>query len=182
MTRRSESIQQELFGRDDPSAEGAEVYAVLDGASIPDLLDQLYDRHPPFECLYREELTPDMAEVAPYLVRLEANDSLTEWILDRGWGKHWGIFVRSRSEMIQLRHHFRRFVMVHTEEGRPLLFRFYDPRVLRVFLPTCNGGELAQFFGGHGEYVLEAEEPSQLLRCRMTAGKLDLKTIELKED
>jgi len=46
-----------------------------------------------------------------------------------------------------MRQHFRRFITVHDESGKPLLFRYYDPRVLRTFLPTCNAKELAEIFG-----------------------------------
>jgi hypothetical protein len=35
----------------------------------------------------------------------------------------------------------RRFLRVKDEDG--LVFRFYDPRVMRVYLPTCAAGELA---------------------------------------
>ncbi len=37
-----------------------------------------------------------------------------------------------------LRKHFRTFLMVKSPEGDRLYFRYYDPRVLRVYLPTCN--------------------------------------------
>ena len=44
-------------------------------------------------CLYRGELQPDMAEVAPYLVKLDRDAPFTDWVLDRGWGNHWGVFA-----------------------------------------------------------------------------------------
>src|SRR2546422_5242168 len=50
------------------------------------LFRSLYGEHPEFECLYRGELKPDMAEVAPYLVRLESESSVTKWVIREGWG------------------------------------------------------------------------------------------------
>ncbi len=166
-----EPVSRFLFG------EGTGVYAVLDGASIPGLLDKLYgERRPEFECLYRGEIAPDMAQVAPYLVRLRENDEFTDWVLGQGWGKHWGIFLQGQEEMTAMRLHLRRFLVVHTTEGKPLYFRYYDPRVLRTFLPTCTGEELEKFFGPVKAFFLEAEDPKTLLKFRFS-GKL----IESKE-
>jgi len=43
-------------------------------------------------------------------------------------------------------------------------FRFYDPRVMRVFLPTCTPEDTTQFFGPIQNYLVEDESPEQLLR------------------
>lgn len=148
------------------------VFAILDGAANPKLLDYLYRLRPPFECLYRGELQPDMAEVAPYLVLLEPDSEFCNWILRQGWGKHWGILAFAESSLAEMRRHLRRFLTVHTEQGKPLLFRFYDPRVLRVYLPTCTAGELAEFFGPVSEFVTESESPGEFLKFAFTDGKL----------
>ena len=108
------------------------VFAVLDGAAVPNLRTSLHIFQPEYECLYRGDLKPDMAQVAPYLVRLEPNSQFTDWVVVDGWGKHWGIFVRSAEDMPAVRRHLRRHLVVHDEDGRPLAFRYYDPRVLRV--------------------------------------------------
>ena len=48
-----ESVGQYLFAEQD-----ANVFAVLDGASVPGLLDKLYGLSPNFCCLFRGELQP----------------------------------------------------------------------------------------------------------------------------
>ena len=137
---------------------------MLDGASIPDLLDHLYgDPRPEFICLYRGELEPDMAEVAPYLVRLQPDAPFTDWLLVEGWGKHWGIFALSAADLPVMRRHFRTFLMVKNPEGKQVYFRYYDPRVLRTFLPTCNAEETATVFGPLITYLCEADKPEALL-------------------
>jgi len=139
-------------------------FAVLDGASIPHLLDQLYgDPRPEFVCLYRGDLKPDMAEVAPYLVRLEEGQPFTAWLLQEGWGRHWGVFALSTGSLKTLRTHFRKFLMVKDAEGSQLLFRFYDPRVLRIFLPACTPEELAAFFGPLSSLICEDDPPMAAL-------------------
>src|SRR4051794_8102089 len=139
--------------------EDATTFVVLDGASVPELLDQLYRLRPDYECLYRGELKPDMAEVAPYLVKLAPGAEFTEWVCENGWGNHWGIFVNTRASLRELHRHLRTLLIVHDSAGKPLYFRFYDPRVLRVFLPTCNAEELKQLFGPVDSFVMEAESP-----------------------
>lgn len=139
------------------------VYAVLDGASVPGLPARLSRHEPAHECLYRGELAPDIAEVAPYLVQLEAGTEFAEWVTGEGWGRHWGIFALSAADLRQMRRHFRTFLIVHDEAGRPLYFRFYDPRVLRVYLPTCAPSEVAKIFGPVSEYVLEGSAPDKIV-------------------
>ncbi len=153
--------------------DGTSVYAVLDGASVPGLLDRLYgQKRPEFECLYQGELTPDLAEVSPYLVRLERDSEITQWVLGEGWGKHWGVFVLAAADLLSLRKHLRRFLIVHDSDRKPLYFRYYDPRVLRTYLPTCNEKELPEFLGPIDAFVLEGAGPGMLLRFRNENGKL----------
>jgi hypothetical protein len=161
-------------------AEGRKnVYAVLDGASIPDLLQSLYDHEPEYECLFRGELEPDMAEVAPYLVRLERRSAFTDRVIGRGWGRHWGIFAVSEADMRVMRRHFRTFLMVHDPHGKPLYFRYYDPRVLSVYLPTCSADELKTVFGPVEYYLLEDEGPNTALRFRNSSGILIQENLPL---
>lgn len=151
-----QSLARHLFG--DPRLAA---YAVLDGASNPALLDRLYGERPEFACLYRGELAPDIAECAPYLVRLEPDAPFTHWVTGRGWGEHWGIFAQADCDLRGLRQHLRKLNMVYDPEThKPLLFRYYDPRVLRIFLPTCDAGQLAAFFGPVRAYFAETGEDS----------------------
>ena len=154
------------------SGEAADLYAVLDGASVEDLLPRLYELQPEFVCLYAGELEPDLAEVAPYLVRLERASAFAAWVVREGWGQHWGVFAATDADPRAVRRHFRSFITVHDSEGKPLLFRYYDPRVLRLYLPTCNAEELQTVFGPVGRYLLEGEDPQTLLRFELDGGAL----------
>jgi hypothetical protein len=174
MNQAVETFNQYLFGEED-----AEAFAVLDGASVPELLDRLDELHPEYECLYMGELKPDLAEVAPYLVRLEQGSEFSEWVVEQGWGKHWGVFALSQASLRELRRHFRTFLKVYDPNGKPLLFRYYDPRVLRVYLPTCNAAELRTVFGPVVSYLLESEDPATLLRFKLSSGALVQQKREL---
>jgi hypothetical protein len=173
MEKLEKSLEAEIF------VDGANTFAVLDGASVPGLLEKLDRWQPEFVCLYRGELKPDLAEVAPYLVRLESGTEITEWILSEGWGNHWGIFAIAEADLQAIRQHLRRLLTVYDEKGKPLLFRFYDPRVMRVYLPTCNAEDLAAVFGPVATYVLEDESSEMSLRFHSAEGKLIMQQQKL---
>ena len=152
--------------------DGGTPFAILDGASVPDIRMRLHETQPEHVCLYRGELKPDMEEVAPYLVKLEPGTKFTDSVIQEGWGKHWGVFAVSSVDLDFLRRHFRAFLVVHNSDAKPMLFRYYDPRVLRVFLPTCTEDELRKFFGPVGRYIMEAEDPRTALTFEAKDGKL----------
>ena len=168
-----ELVGQYLFG------EEANVYAVLDGASVPALQEQIYQLEPEYYCLYRGELEPDMAEVAPYLVQLENSSKFTDWVIEEGWGNHWGIFALSSVNLREMRRHLRSLLIVYSGDGRPLKFRYYDPRVLRKYLPTCNAEELSTIFGPVSCYLLEDEDPATALRFGAKGNDLRKESLPL---
>ena len=147
------------------------VYAVLDGARIgEDLLPKLAETGAEHVCLYRGALPPDLAAAAPYLVRLRRSDAFLAWLLKSGWGKSWGIYAASGADMILMRRHLRRFLVVSSPEGKQLYFRYYDPRVFRVYLPTCTVAEARQVFGPVRQYVMEGPKADVRIFRAATAG------------
>jgi hypothetical protein len=169
----TENVHRRLFAE-----EEINVFAVLDAASNPNLLDKLYGLEPEFECLYTGELEPDIAHIAPYLARLEADSEFASWAIEQGWGRHWGIFATSSADFRALRRHFRTFLTVYDMEGRPMRFRYYDPRVFRIYLPTCNAEELATVFGPVRNYIMEDAGPATLLQFGLNSGALVKKELK----
>jgi hypothetical protein len=154
---------QPTEGQDPPG-----VYAILDSARDDAVYRKLVDSAVETLCLYRGEQAIELATVAPYLVNLKREDSFTQWLLSNGWGKMWGIFLRSSASLKELRRHFQQFLIVYDEEGTPLYFRFYDPRVLRVYLPTCNESELQTVFGPVDHFYVEGKEEKLLIEFSCT--------------
>jgi hypothetical protein len=151
---------------------GTTTFALVDGASCPTLREQCFEQKVEPLCLYRGEQPPDMAQVAPYLIQLEKERPFTEWLLRSGWGNHWGVFLETSADSDSLLRHLRNFTIVHDETGRPFLFRFYDPRVLRTYLPTCEPQELRKFFGPVSRFQMEGNQPEELLSFENAEGKL----------
>ena len=57
---------------------------------------------------------------------------------------------------------FRKINMVQKPSGNAVFFRYYDPRVLRTYLPTCEPDEIKTVFGPVKEIVMEVEKEGQL--------------------
>jgi len=157
--------------------ERARSFAILDGAAVPDLALKIYEMQPHAVCLYRGELEPDLAEVAPYLVELFPGTAFTDWFLSEGTKvADWGIFARSPYSLTEMRKHFRKFLTVYDETGKPLLFRYYDPRVLRKFLPTCEREGLEKLFDRVTEFLAENGE-SEFIKFELLNGKLQTSSV-----
>jgi hypothetical protein len=158
---------------------GTHIYVVLDGARNDGIYPAAIESGCECECLYRGELAPDLAEAAPYLLKLTRDHPFTYWLVGKGWGDSWGIFVRTPATLRDLRHHFRKFLMVYSPEAKPMYFRYYDPRVLRVFLPTCNAQELAAVFGPVTSFVLEDADADTMLVLSDSSGTLQVQRTAL---
>jgi len=146
------------------------VYALVDGAQCLELMPTFEDMTPPNECLFLGELDPEMQMVAPYLVELREDEKFFDWLFDNGWGKSWCVFLTSESEMLDLRSHFRRLTVVEMPDGQFVYFRFYDPRVLRGFLPTCDGDQSGQMYGKVVEtFFVEGDAGAEIVSFRRSA-------------
>jgi hypothetical protein len=113
-----------------------------------------------------------LSAFAPYLVALPPRSPMLETLVREGWGKSWGIYLTCGRPFVEVRKHLRHFLMVKTEAGQELYFRFYDPRVLRPFLPTCTPDELAKFFGPIRGFLAESPEADSLLRIEFDGQRL----------
>ncbi len=164
--KNTQNVIQHLFPPVDDQALMT-TYAILDAARDDAIYKKIKDEGRQDGRLYYGVKGQEMADVAPYLIGLKQDDPFTEWVINSGWGNSWGIFLRSSVEQRLLMRHFRRFLIVSDENRRRFYFRFYDPRVLRVYLPTCRPKELEIFFGPVKRYCLESKE-GDLMEFRCT--------------
>ncbi len=123
-------------------------------------------------CLFAGTLAPELTAAAPHLVQVDSGDRFGSYLLNHGWGNSWGIFLRSSAPLEELRRHFRKFLRVNDFSGRRLFFRYYDPRVLRAYLPTCFAEELNTVFGPVDAFLVEEEGGAGTIEFRLTRGVL----------
>ena len=134
-----------------------------------------------YRSLYEGSQAEGLEEVAPVVAGPVSDTEALERIIAELWGKSCIVFFSCRHSLEEVRRHFRRFLKVRTEDGRVLLFRFYDPRILRVFLPTCTPDEIYEFFGAVDAFFVEGEEPGTMLIFRKTDTGLDREVVALSE-
>jgi hypothetical protein len=145
-------------------SEQTSLYAVLDAARSEQLLPLLQESVDEHRSLYEGPQGAALAEVAPYIVQLPRGSRLLELLVQNGWGEGWGIYLTSEASFIETRRHLRKFLMVELDglDGN-FYFRFYDPRVLHGFLPTCAAQQRAEFFGPITRFFYEETERLHLL-------------------
>jgi hypothetical protein len=159
----------------------SKICAVLDAARDRRIFDGVERCRLEKCCLYAGEIPWALQRAAPYLVVLEREDAFTRWLFESGWGDSWGIFFRSDAPMLDVRRHLRSLLRVKDEAGRKLLFRWYDPRVLRIYLPTCTAEELRMFFGPVEWFAAESEDAVRLARWQIVGEELHQGAVELGE-
>ena len=159
------------------------LFAILDGArnerivallkefgvpaNVPVNSNQLAEKRqhdePLYQSLYIWKMALESAEQGPFLVRLPPESPLLKAVVMEGWGDSWGIFVESAVSFDDLWRHSRKFIMVEMPGGKTALFRFYDPRALRAFLPSCDQRQIESIFAIPIRIHIEDSE-GQLMR------------------
>jgi len=143
--------------REQVHRESGAFYAVLDACDEPRVPEKVNELGPSRAVsLYRGSAEQDCWAIAPYLVQVD--ESLLEWLIENLWSAAWGIFLVAATEMPDVRKHLRRFLMVLDPSGKPVYFRFYDPRVLPTFLTSCTDAEVQDFFGPIERFYVNAEK------------------------
>lgn len=160
-------------------SKGRDTFAILDGARDNRVHASLVNSYLDYSCLYSGNISPTLEAAAPHLVELQNEDRVTRRILREGWGNSWGVMFRSPTTLARLRKHLRGFLLVRDPAGRRLVFRYYDPRVLRVYLPTCDISELKQIYGPIEAFWMEGEDENTLLEFAFDGRELIKKTTTL---
>lgn len=137
-------------------------YLLFDAARAKSGLIVAMDLSPNFQSLYRGTAEEELAHVAPYLFSIQNETPLANWYFKEGAYQSWGTLLYTPAPFEEVYRHFRKFLMVQTEDKKPLYFRFYDPRVLRIFLPTCDKAQIIEFFGPVKIFICENEDPNYI--------------------
>lgn len=156
-------------------------FILLDAARMNEAMEEAKKLNPSHESLYKAKEDELLQSVAPYLFRFQNQGEFNDYFLENGWGDGWGVLLSSKASFEELHKHFRRFLMVKTEDGVELYFRFYDPRVLRVFLPTCDIKQLEEFFGPVQFFLVEDEDLRFGIKFWLQNGELQSKKIHFRE-
>jgi Fe-S-cluster containining protein len=166
---------KEILSRNDKYA----LYAIVDCAQDPMLYKMITMSNVKQYCLYQkgkhfpgERLTIELAKVAPYLVEIDPDNNFFPNLLYKGWGKSWFCLVFSDKNLENVYQHCSGNLLALTEDGETMQFRYHDPRILRVYLPSCTSEELLIFFGPLAAYLCEDENTDLPILFTRQSGEL----------
>ena len=166
---------------DGDSLAGEQVYAIVDGARDPRIEPMIRGTGLEHLCLFAGPLTAALRAAAPYVVRLSPAAPLTRRLFESGWHDHWCVLARTAPDVTlqQLHRHLRTLLRVRDESGRKLMFRFYDPRVLRAYLPSCTAGEARAVFGPIAEFACACEDDDAVMAfaCDGTGVRAEVRPL-----
>lgn len=124
------------------------LFAIVDAARDRRVLPLLNASPEKHESLFEGPKARHLDAVAPHLVEFAAPSELLEVLIHDGWGESWGVFLVGLRPFKEVRRRLRRLLMVTDQDsGKKLYFRFYDPRVLRTFWPTCSPRQRSEMLG-----------------------------------
>jgi len=170
-------LEQDLW----PKGYRRDVWMVVDAARDQRIFGMLLESRLQFSCLYSGPVPPALETLAPYLVQLEHDDTRCRRFLQRAVGNSWGIYLKCDTTLERLRKHLRGFLSVRDPAGNKLLFRYYDPRVMRVYLPTCSSEDLRTVFGPIDRFWVEGESADKLLDFSLDGSRLLRRDISLDD-
>jgi hypothetical protein len=141
------------------------VFTVVDAANNFELFLKLKESgNSKTYSLFRGDLAPQLDHVAPHLVLVDLESEFTAlWV--EHFGENMGVLFLTKEKPEDVCNHLRSILIVKDENDEEYLFRYFDPRVLRLFLPTCTWEEAREFFGPIKKIIFESEESNILLVC-----------------
>lgn len=130
------------------------LYCLVDAAAEPELYARLKALGSEVRCLYLKGvhyegavMSPELAAAAPYLLPVDTGNDRVVALVTEGVGRARQILAASAAPAAQVLAHCSEITRARDEEGGQFHFRYFDPRVLRAYLPTCTREEKALFFG-----------------------------------
>ena len=127
--------------------EDSQLFAIVDSARNDEVFRYLVTGDVQYKSLFEDTMDIQSYGVSGFLVECKKESPLFRWMTTEAWGDNCCIFFTSKASFDDLFSHFQKFNRVYLEGDEVVLFRYYDPRVLRAYLPTCNQTEIDLFFG-----------------------------------
>lgn len=144
-------------------------YALVDTTRHTELYERIMQEAAHL-CLYTDIEAIRLARYAPYCLDLDSCPLFTQWWFanaGQGWQQHWGWMFQSRLNLQALQHHFKKITYVELPNHQKLLWRFYDPRVLKKTLPSLNQTQTTQAFGALQPIVFYQSEKARFVKLTL---------------
>jgi hypothetical protein len=155
------------------------LYVIMDAARDSKVVEHAQDSGVMCRSLFEGPVGRELEGVAPHQAEFRTKSSVWPWWFQQ-WGRSLGVIVETPTSFEELRRHFRTLLIVRHEDGQKYFFRFYDPRVLRVFLPNCSAGEVRRFFGPVTAFYCEGEQGAELLKLTPSSDGIEVTRSPVK--
>lgn len=155
------------------ASPAAHVYAVVSGAVVPGLRDNLAKADVRgWDCLWRGALTPEKEAAAPYVMELTPEGAFTDWLLQEAPAAYpdWGVVGVGPLNLMGMREHARRLVDVTLPDGAKRRWAWYDPVLWAGMLPRLEPTQLDAVYGPLSDWVVVSPKTWHWLT--LSAGQL----------
>ena len=142
--------------------ENCRLFGIVDSARNDEVFRYMIEGEMDFRSLFEGTMDVQSYGVSGFLVDCQKGSPLMKWMTTEVWGDNCCIFFTSKASFDDLFAHFQKFNRVYLEGDEVVLFRFYDPRVLRTYLPTCNSKEIDLFFGEIESFFAECKNAGSI--------------------
>jgi hypothetical protein len=162
--------------------EDAHLYAIVDSARNDEVFRYFIIGDTPYRSLFEGTMDVQSYGVSGFVIECKKNSPLYDWVTSTLWGQDACIFIVCKMSFDEVFSHFQQFNRVILEGDKVVLFRFYDPRVLRTYLPSCKKQEIELFFGDMICLFAESEEKAIITRFERSDDKSeqDLQITHIK--
>ena len=151
-------------------APGTRLFAIVDGAQAFELAFTARLMGNRIYTLFSGARAVDLAHVGPCLIELaKPAPFLEKWVA--ALGRSAGVLFETGQELSGVYAHLRGIFLVADEREQDFFFRFYDPRVLRTFLPSCTPAEAAAFFGPVRRWIAERADADGYTLFALDGGR-----------
>ena len=125
-----------------------QAYLLLDQAQIENLPHRLFELGCSAPChpLYQGTAYSSLNEVSPVLVEVSPHSPLADTFA-REWRETAGLWLESDAGQDAVLKHARSLVHARIEGAVTVFFRYYDPRIMALWLPDLPGAERDRLMG-----------------------------------
>ncbi|MEB2652315.1 DUF4123 domain-containing protein [Pseudomonas siliginis] len=122
-------------------------YLLLDGVSVPDLAQQLFQWDNQAYSLYQSTRWQELSDISPYLIELKgASDPLLAYFREHA-AEEWGYLLFSDADAHSLWGHWRHLLSVKHPSGIEVMPRIADPAVMHQLFALAEKKGSAKWFG-----------------------------------
>lgn len=123
-------------------------YLLLDSIQIPDFYPRLHElaQIGALHSLYLTTQYAELADCGPVLTAVEPNSALAKTFTEE-WQEKAGIWLESDADEATLLAHLRSLIHVRLEGDVSVFFRYYDPRITRLWLEDLTAAERDRLMG-----------------------------------